>query len=366
MNLARFRQTLIEWFAANARDLPWRHSSDPYAIWISEIMLQQTQANTVIPYYHHFLEHFPSVEVLARAPLADVLKVWEGLGYYRRAHNLHRAAQIIVAEHGGQLPADTKSLLALPGIGRYTAGAILSLAFDQPVPLLDGNIRRIISRLDDIVESIDDAATEKQLWQRAATLVDTQQPGIMNEALMELGALICQPRTPHCQHCPVRKFCRAYEHGTQYERPQRKQQRRIPHYDVVAGIVWSAIKPHTFLIAQRPLEGMLGGLWEFPGGKLEPGETLQRALARELQEELGIEIAVGEHVISLDHAYTHFRISLHAFHARHIAGRPQCLQVADWRWVQLHDLHQYAFARTDQQIIAALRQQQKQTTPAPP
>lgn len=367
MNLERFRQTLIRWFAANARDLPWRRTSDPYAIWISEIMLQQTQTSTVIPYYQRFLAHFPTVEALAQAPLADVLKTWEGLGYYSRARNLHRTAQIIVEEHGGCLPEDAPSLLALPGIGRYTAGAIRSLAFNQPAPILDGNIRRVITRLDDIAESIDETVTEKRLWQRAEEMVHVQQPGMMNEALMELGALICLPKIPRCQQCPVRDFCLAHKNGTQFERPVRKPRRRLPHYDVVAGIVWNASQPDLFLIAQRPLDGMLGGMWEFPGGKLQPGETPQRALIRELEEELGIEVEVGKHVISLEHAYTHFRISLHAYHARLRRGEPQCRQVADWRWVRLPELDQFAFARTDQQIIGALaRQSEANSSLAPP
>ena len=354
MNLVALRQTLQHWFEANARDFPWRHSSDPYAIWVSETMLQQTQAMTVVPYYERFLARFPDVATLAQAPLADVLKMWEGLGYYRRAQNLHAAARVLLQEHDGQLPQEEKALLALPGIGRYTAGALRSIAFGQPAPVLDGNVRRVIARLDDLRANIDEPATEKTLWQRAAELIDPETPGRMNEALMELGAVTCLPPKPQCHRCPVSNFCLANARHTQYERPVRKARRRIPHFDVVAGVVWHATRPHTFLIAQRPLDGMLGGLWEFPGGKLQPNESAPQALQRELHEELGIEVEVGAHVISLDHAYTHFRISLHAYHARHRGGEPRCLQVADWRWVQQADLPSFAFARTDQQIIVAL------------
>ncbi len=354
MSQQALQQALRAWFTAHARDLPWRRTSDPYAIWISETMLQQTQSATVEPYYRRFLQRFPTVQALAQASLADVLKAWEGLGYYRRAQNLHAAAQIIMREHGGQMPQEEKALLALPGIGRYTAGAIRSIAFNQPAPVVDGNVRRVLARLDDISESIDLAATERRLWQRAAELVHVSAPGQMNEALMELGATVCLPQNPQCHLCPVQDHCLAHARNTQYERPVRSARRRIPHYDVVAGIVWHATRPHTFLIARRPLTGMLGGLWEFPGGKLQPGESTAQALRRELDEELGIEVEVGEHVISLEHAYTHFRISLHAYHARHCGGQPQALQVADWRWVQPDDLPDYAFARTDQHIIAAL------------
>ena len=359
MTLASLRQALLDWFDTHARALPWRQTKDPYHIWVSEVMLQQTQASTVIPYFTRFIMRFPTVESLATAPLDDVLKAWEGLGYYRRAHNLHKAAQIIVAEHGGVLPSDQQSLLALPGIGRYTAGAIRSIAFDQPAPILDGNIKRVISRLDDLEANIDEAATQRQLWERAAELVDPGRPGDFNEALMELGATLCLPRNPSCHLCPVQDFCLARQRGTQYERPIRNPRRRIPHYDVAAGIIWHASKPDHFLIAQRPVEGMLGGLWEFPGGKQETGETLPEALKRELCEELGIEVEVKRHLVSIDHAFTHFRITLHAFHARHTSGEPQCLGVADWRWVMLSDLDGFAFGKTDRRIIDELTNSQQ-------
>lgn len=357
MRLGAIRIALLAWYDHQARDLPWRRTKDPYLIWVSEVMLQQTQVTTVLPYYERFVERFPDVEHLAAAPLDDVLKAWEGLGYYRRARHLHQAAGIIVEEYGGVIPSDERTLLSLPGIGRYTAGAIRSIAFDQVAPALDGNVKRVISRLDDLEDNIDEPATERLLWSRAAELVATERPGAFNQALMELGATICLPQNPTCLLCHVRSFCLAHERGTQYERPVRKARPRIPHYDVVAGIVWHARDAERFLIAQRPAAGMLGGLWEFPGGKQEAEESLPEALRRELQEELGIEVEVGAHVISIDHAFTHFRITLHAFHARHSGGAPQTLGVDDWRWVQLADLDRFAFAKTDRRIIEALRQE---------
>ena len=354
MSLASLRQALLAWFDAHARAFPWRQNRNPYRIWVSEVMLQQTQASTVVPYFNRFIARFPAVESLAAAPVAEVLKAWEGLGYYRRAHNLHKAAQIIVAEHGGVVPNEQRALLSLPGIGRYTAGAIRSIAFDQPAPVLDGNIKRVISRLDDLEANIDEAATQRRLWTRAAELVDPQRPGDFNEALMELGAAICLPRNPACHLCPVQDLCLARQRGTQYERPIRNPRRRIPHYDVAAGIVWHASQPDQFLIAQRPEKGMLGGLWEFPGGKQEPNETLPETLKRELCEELGIEVEVREPLVSIDHAFTHFRITLHAYHARHIGGEPQCLEVDDWRWITLTEADGFAFGKTDRRIIGAL------------
>ncbi|RME83243.1 MAG: A/G-specific adenine glycosylase, partial [Caldilineae bacterium] len=314
----------------------------------------QTQVATVIPYYRRFMARFPTVEALAAATVDEVLKAWEGLGYYRRAHHLHRAAQMVVREYGGRIPDSEEDLRRLPGVGRYTAAAILSLAFGRRAAVLDGNVRRVLARLYDLEASIDDPATEQWLWQTASELVDPERPGPFNEAMMELGATICVPRTPACSRCPLRTHCLAQARGTQYERPVRATRRRVPHYDVVAGVVRHRSQPQRFLIARRPDEGMLGGLWEFPGGKIEKGESAPAALHRELQEELGIEVEVGDHVTSIDHAYTHFRITLHAYHARHVRGEPQCLGVADWRWVTREELGDYAFARTDRKIIAAL------------
>ena len=210
--LAALRRSLLDWFAAHARDLPWRRQPAPYPTWVSETMLQQTQVATVLEYYPAFMARFPTVESLAAAPVDDVLKAWEGMGYYRRAHNLHRAAQIIVSEHGGVMPHDESSLLSLPGIGRYTAGAIRSIAFGQAAPILDGNVKRVLARLDDIDASIDSPAIEKRLWQRAAELVDPEQPGAFNEALMDLGATVCLPRNPTCLLCPWREPCLARAH----------------------------------------------------------------------------------------------------------------------------------------------------------
>lgn len=343
---------LLAWWDAGHADVPWRKTQDPYAIWVAEVMLQQTQVATVIPYFERWMGRFPKVEDLAAASLEEVLKMWEGLGYYSRARNLRAAAKMIVDDYGGRLPEDVAELRKLKGIGRYTAGAIASIAFDRPVPVLDGNVIRVLSRLLDLQDDVSKSQTRNHLWHEAAELVPEFRAGDYNQALMELGQMVCLPATPRCHLCPLSQFCQARAKGTQLERPVRPPRRKIPHYDVCAGVIWR--RDGRFLIAQRPLDGLLGGLWEFPGGKVQRGESLAGALRREIYEELGIEIEVGRPLATLKHTYTHFRITLFAFHSRYISGEPQNIEVANHAWVSLDDLDQYPFAVTDQKIIKRL------------
>jgi len=388
---SKIQNQLLVWFRANARDLPWRHNRTPYRVWLSEMMLQQTQVETVIPYFERFLARFPTIDDLAAAPIGDVLKLWEGLGYYARARNLHQAAQVIVNERHGEWPRTVEGLLNLPGIGRYSAGAIASLAFDVDAPVLDGNVIRVLCRLLAIERDPKDAKVREELWQLAEELLPhppTPSPdsnsmnqergsslsplplgeaagagavpavsgvrstaGEFNEALMELGALICTPRNPRCAICPLAKHCEAKKRGRQDQLPIKTKRKPLPHYDVTAAVIR---KNGRLLIAQRPLGGRLGGLWEFPGGKVEAGETLPQCLRREIKEELGLRIKVGKPITSIDHAYTHFKITLHAFECELVSGRPQALQVQDFKWVRMSELKRYAFAKTDLRIISAI------------
>ena len=357
-------QRLIVWHADQQRDLPWRAAPagqrSAYAVWVSEIMAQQTRISTVVDYFTRWMERFPALESLAAADQQEVLKLWEGLGYYSRARNLHRAAQIVVEEYGGVVPDNRAALLKLPGIGAYTAGAILSLAYGQTEPILDGNVKRVLARLWDIDSSIDEPVTINELWRLAGEIVQAApqgKAGEVNEGLMELGALVCPPQNPRCLLCPLADLCQSAQNGTQSERPVRKLRKRTPHYQVAAAVIWEdAPLQGRLLIAQRPQKGMLGGLWEFPGGKQEPEDAdLPATLRREIQEEMGVEIVVGAPVTTVQHAYTHFSITLHAFHARILRGTPQAIGCDDWRWTTLDELDAFPFPVTDQKIIAVLR-----------
>jgi A/G-specific adenine glycosylase len=356
LNPDSFAADMLRWYHDAAADLPWRRNSNPYYVWLSEIMLQQTQVAAVIPYFERFLAKFPTVQALAAAPLDDVLKQWEGLGYYSRARNLHKAARLIVEQYHGEFPTTAAELVTLPGIGRYTAAAIASICFGERVAVLDGNVMRVLSRLDDIADDVTKTATQKHLWEVAESLVPAERAGDYNQAMMELGRTLCRPRQPLCLLCPVASHCLALQHGTQNQRPVKTPKAETPHYNVAAGVIYNAAG--QMLIAQRPAEGLLGGLWEFPGGKQEAGETLPECLQRELMEELVIEVEVGEMIAVVKHAFTHFKITLHAFECQHISGDPQTIGCAAWRWVTLDDLEQFAFGRADQQVIAVLRRLQ--------
>jgi len=346
-------ERLLAWYAENARDLPWRHARTPYRVWVAEVMLQQTRADTVIPYYERFFRRFPTVEALAGASLDEVLRVWEGLGYYARARNLHAAARRVVEEHGGRLPDTYDALLSLPGFGPYTAGAVASIAFGRPVVALDGNARRVLARLFAVDGDPHRAAVRRRMEALARSLLPPDQAGTFNEALMELGATVCLPRAPRCDRCPVAGDCLAHGRGLETAFPAPAPRRSLPHYQVAAGVLFR--QDGRVLVARRAKGDFLGGLWEFPGGKREPGETLRQCLARELREELGIEVEVMERLLTLRHAYTHFRITLHAFLCVLRDGEPRCLECADVRWVLPAELDVLPMAVTDRRIARAVQ-----------
>ncbi len=349
-------ENLLRWYATNRRDLPWRRRRDPYAIWVAEVMLQQTRAETAIPYYERFLARFPTVQDLAAASLEEVLKAWEGLGYYARARHLHRAARILVERYGGAFPQTQQEWRRLPGVGPYIAAAVLSIAFGEDLPAIDGNAMRVLARLTALEEDPRRPAGRRRLQALAERLLPPGRAGEFNQAMMDLGATLCTPKAPRCPECPVRMFCAAFRLGTPEAFPIRAPRQRLPHYDVTAGIIRDGDR---VLIAQRPLEGMLGGLWEFPGGKVEPGESLEECLKRELREELGIEVEVEgpEPFLTIPHTYTHMRITLHVFRCRWVGGTPRPIGCADVRWVPIAELDRYPFPNTDRKIVERLRQE---------
>lgn len=351
--LTSMGRRLLEWYERHGRALPWRETRDPYAIWVAEIMLQQTRVEAAIPYYEQFLARFPTVQALADASLEQVLKAWEGLGYYARARNLHRAARLVVSEMDGNLPVTPEALYSLPGVGHYTAAAIASIAFGHEAVALDGNLRRVLCRLFAIDDDPGRPNTQRRLESLAQAMLPRGRAGDLNQALMDLGAMICTPANPQCLLCPLFHHCRARKESLQNELPFHATRSFRPHRDVTAGVIWD--DSEHMLITQRPLDGLLGGLWEFPGGKRLPGETLPACLLREIDEELAIEIRVGELLCVVEHAFTHFYMTLYAFDCRWLGGSPRCLGCRDLRWVTLDDLDAFAFPVADQKIIAYLR-----------
>lgn len=346
------REDLTRWFAANRRALPWRRSRTPYRVFISELMLQQTRAEQAAPYFLRFMRRFPTVRALAGASRGEVLKLWEGLGYYARARNAQDAARHIVARLGGRFPRTMEGLLALPGVGRYTAAAVGSIAFGLDAAVLDGNVIRVLSRALAFGGDVSGGAAKKALQACADALLPKGRAGVFNEAMMELGAVCCTPRKPRCPVCPLRRACRALVERKPEAYPVKRRRGPVPHKVVGAGVIVD--RRGRILIAQRRESSMLGGLWEFPGGTLEPGETMRACIARELMEEMGIATQVGAELTVVHHAYSHFTIDLHAHWARILKGRPRTLHCADFAWVAPRGLRRYAFSTADLQILAAV------------
>ncbi len=338
---------LLEWFRTSARRMDWRETEDPYRIWVSEVMLQQTRVETVTPYYRRFLASFPDVKTLAEAPLDKVLKAWEGMGYYSRARNLHKAAGILVSEHRGRLPGTVEELMSLPGIGRSTAGAIAAIAFRKDVPILDSNVKRVVARLDAVREEIGKPAVERKMWGTSRRLILKGKGRETALALMDLGSTVCTPRNPRCGECPVADRCEAHRQGLQGVIPLRPKKKPLPRYDVVAAVIGR--RDGKILVVRRPENGLLGGLWGFPGGKREPGETLTDALSREINEKLGIGFEILGTIDTIRHGYSHFRIELHPFRCRRTKGTVRTGR--ERRWVSPMELDGFAFARADRKLL---------------
>jgi A/G-specific adenine glycosylase len=351
-DVARLRRRLHRWYAAHRRRLPWRGTRDPYRVWVAEVMLQQTQVKTALPYYRRFIRQYPSLRQLARAERQAVLKLWEGLGYYGRAHNLHRAAALL-AESGGRVPGRWEEFRRLPGVGDYIAAAVLSIAFGRPHAVVDGNVKRVLARLLALEAPVNAAASRRIFQAQADRLLDRERPGDFNQALMELGALVCTPRVPCCRSCPLNRLCAARRGGTVALFPRRTASRPVPEVAVAAGVVF---KGGRLLITQRPPEGLLGGLWEFPGGRLRAGESPAQACAREIKEEVDLEVAVEEPLTQVRHAYSHFRIHLHVFRCRFLSGRVRRKGPTAHRWIRIGEIDRFPFPAANRRFIPLLQQ----------
>jgi A/G-specific adenine glycosylase len=349
--LSKLRQTLLAWYGESGRDLPWRRTRDPYAIWISEIMLQQTQVKTVLPYYDRWLQQFPTVQTLAATDQQTVLKAWEGLGYYTRARNLHQAAQTIVAEFGGQFPANLDQAIQLPGIGRTTAGGILSAAFNLPLPIMDGNVKRVLARLVGLAVPPNKALA--QLWEIAAQLVPADRGRDFNQAFMDLGATVCTPKNPICENCPWQFACMAFGQGRQAELPITERKAPLPHKDILLAIVQN--DRDEILIVQRPERGLLANLWDFPAIEQPPDAiALTHELTAAMPDILGFDIQIQTALPAVKHAYTHFKATYHAYVCtpigQNLAGTPK-----NGKWVGVDRLSDYPFPKSHLHLIAALR-----------
>jgi A/G-specific adenine glycosylase len=342
------QKSLLGWFDREQRDMPWRRTGDPYPIWVSEIMLQQTQVKTVIPYFERWMKSFPTLQKLARSREETVLKHWEGLGYYSRARNLHRAAKIVVKELKGRVPDTYDTLIELPGIGRYTAGAIMSIAFDQPVPVLDGNVKRVLSRLFVMQGNGVPSAHENRLWETSADLVPAKRPGDFNQAMMELGATVCLPKKPLCLVCPLQKRCEAQQQGVVEKFPAPKIRAQTKKIEVSAAVITRGGKVY---IQQRLHGGLMGGLWEFPGGKRQQDETEEACLKREIKEELGVPVTIAKKLMTIKHSYTQFRVTLNVFWCPWKSGRIRATQCEQWKWVKYEDLNHYTFPAANVKIV---------------
>jgi A/G-specific adenine glycosylase len=350
----RLPDLLLRWYEVHRRDLPWRGVGDAYRVIVSEFMLQQTQVDTVIPYYRRFLGAFPDIQALARAPLPAVLKAWEGLGYYARARNLHRAAQEIVSRFGGQAPDDREALAGLPGFGPYTTAAVLSIVFNRDCAAVDGNVVRVLCRVFGVEEEVSLPGTKGRVAGLAQALLPEGRAGDYNQALMEFGALVCRPKTPACEGCPLRGICVARASGDPERLPVKAGRRARPHYEEAVGIVRR--RDGRYLIARRPERGLLGGLWELPGGRLEPGEALGGCCVRGVREEVGAKVRAVERFRSVNHAYTHFSVTIHAFYCTYISGRVRPLRCIEVVWVRPEEMRAYAFPRAHRRLTEGLGQ----------
>ncbi|MBM9512741.1 A/G-specific adenine glycosylase [Desulfobulbus marinus] len=353
---SNFQDLLLKWFHTHKRSLPWREEYIPYHVWISEIMGQQTQMERVADYFLRWIARFPSVAAVAAAPELDILKAWEGLGYYSRARNIQKTAQLLMEVYNGDVPASHKELLSLPGIGPYTAAAILSIGFNQPWPLLDANVERVFSRLADIDQPLKQKDTRKALENMAAELLYRKDPRNWNQALMEFGALVCTPKNPNCDQCPVQPFCLANKRDTVDWRPVPREKKKVIDITMACGILR---RGNLFFIQQRLDDDIWGGLWEFPGGRLLENELPEQAVIREVAEETEWQVTNPVPFRSVVHYYTRYRVTLHSFWCQlpPTPVQPVLHAAKDANWVTLEELGEYPYPAGHRNLVQLLQRQ---------
>ena len=342
------KTSLLSWYDIKNIQYPWRNQVDPYRVWLSEIMLQQTQVNTVIPYYNKWLLSLPTLKSVARSNLTAILKLWEGLGYYARARNFYKSSKIIHNNYSGKIPNDSR-FISLPGVGEYIDAAVRSIAFNHPIPVVDTNVKRVMSRYlqYNISNNLDILHIKNILLEK----ISNNRPGDFNQALMDLGRLICKPRDPQCFVCPLQNACLSYDNNTVHLFPLKKQKKIKPHYEVVVAIIWSNNK---ILISKRPHNKMLGGLWEFPGGKIEADETKKDCVKREIKEELDLNINPYKYIQSITHSYTHFSIEMHAYHCTIVSGLPKSIGCEDFKWIEKNEIFSLPFPKANHKIFSQI------------
>jgi A/G-specific adenine glycosylase len=354
--LQRAVLALHRWYDQHKRDLPWRRTRDPYAIWISEVMLQQTQVATALPYYARWLEALPDVAALAAADPDDVLRLWEGLGYYRRARNLLRAAAEVVERFDGVIPAAPEAFGSLPGVGAYTTAAVLSIAFDVDLPVVDGNVRRVLARLVALEHDPRRPPGSHAVDKLAAALLPAGTAAVHNQAVMELGALVCTPRGPACEACPLAGVCRGHAAGEPERFPLRAPNKAVPHRQLEVALIFNAAG--HLLLDQRPYKGFLGGLWELPKAEQAEGKRAGTALRRTLRDGFGLTVRKrrGGDLPAVDHAYSHFKVTLHPALYDVTEGASRAAEGGAWRWIAPEKIKgAVAVAGADRKVLAALR-----------
>jgi A/G-specific adenine glycosylase len=342
----KFAKLTLNWYFRNARVLPWRNHPDPYAIWVSEIMLQQTQVATVIPYFERWMNRFPDIPALARATEGEVLRMWEGLGYYARARNLHKAARMVMENYAGILPPSMGELKKLPGVGRYTAAAIASMAFGQDEATLDGNIKRVLSRVFKISEPVNTTHGEKILWGIVNDHLPAGRAGDYNQALMDIGALICLPIKPDCLGCPLKRICEAKKKGLQEKLPVVKNKLIVPSVVKSAIVV---VKKRNVLLLHRKSTGLLGGMWEFPS--VEVDKDLEKELIVFMNSQHMLKVFKKSHLLTIRHAYSHFKLTEHAFLC---TLKSESKLQPGFKWIPLKELSNFPMGKVDRQIANKL------------